>query len=67
MRREESFRPGVMLAQTLTVGRKPDVDLQTSWRRGRAVELVRNARVGPGSDPGAGLLRFLLSHCELPE
>ena len=47
--------------------RKPDVDLQTSWRGSRVVELIRSARVGPGSDPGTWLLCFLLSQCKLPE
>jgi hypothetical protein len=47
--------------------RNPNVDVQTSWRGGRAVELVRNAGVSPGSNPGAGLLRFLLSQRKLPK
>lgn len=47
--------------------RNTNVDVQTSWRGGRAVELVRNAGVSPGSGPGAGLLRFLLSQRKLPK
>jgi hypothetical protein len=36
------------------IAEKPNVELLALWSIGRSVELVRNAGVGPGSDPGAG-------------